>query len=301
MRILHIDTGEEMRGGQHQVLLLLQGLRRAGHDSVLLARPRAPLAAAARTEGFTVHAAGVAELWRRSKDSTLVHAHDARGHTLAAVASRRKFVVSRRVAFPVRRSVTSSWKYRRATRFLAVSEFVAAELHEAGIPQEKIDIVYDGVDFKPVTTAWNPGGPAVALASKDPEKGRDLVELAARLCDIPVRYSENLKEDLKSASMFVYVTRSEGLGSAVLLAMSMGVPVIASRIGGLREVFQDGISGLFVENDAENIACAMRRLQGDAALAENVRRQGTEEIRKRFTREHLVRRTESSYERALAG
>ncbi len=36
--------------------------------------------------------------------------------------------------------------------------------------------------------------------------------------------------------------------------MSMGVPVIASRVGGLAELFTDGSSGLYVENDAEEIA-----------------------------------------------
>ena len=46
MRILHLDSGREMRGGQWQVLRLLEGLRAAGHDVTLLARAGAPLAEA---------------------------------------------------------------------------------------------------------------------------------------------------------------------------------------------------------------------------------------------------------------
>jgi glycosyltransferase involved in cell wall biosynthesis len=300
VRILHIDTGPVMRGGQYQVLLLLSGLREAGHDSVLLAREGGALAAAAAAQGFSVYPAGLRELWRRSKQSALVHAHDARGHTLAAIASRRKFVVSRRVAFPVRRSFLSSWKYRRAVRFLAVSQFVAAELLSAGIRNENIDIVYDGVETIEANNDWNPGAPIVALASHDPQKGRDLVEKAAQLSGTPILYSDNLKEDLRRASMFVYITRSEGLGSAALLAMSMGVPVIASRVGGLTEVFIDGTSGLFVENSAENIARAMQKLLSDPDLAGAIRRQALQRIAQEFTCGHLVRRTVACYQRALA-
>ncbi len=88
---------------------------------------------------FAVYAASAREMWRHSRQVTLIHAHDARAHTLAAVASRCKFVVSRRVAFPISRSIASLWKYRRPARFLAVSHFVAGELEAAGIPKQKID------------------------------------------------------------------------------------------------------------------------------------------------------------------
>jgi len=306
VRILHIDTGDEMRGGQYQVLLLLEGLREASHEAVLLAREGGPLGMAAAARGFGVYPADAKELWRRSRDSAIVHAHDARAHTLSAMAARRKFVVSRRVAFPVRRSVASLWKYQRAARFLAVSRFVAGELQAAGVRAEKIDVVYDGVEPQataPEATgiAWRADWPAVALASTDPEKGRDLVAQAAALSGIPVLFSGNLKEDLRRASMLVYITRSEGLGSATLLAMSMGVPVIASRIGGLAEVFEEGVSGLYVQNTAEDIAAAMRGVWSDPALARGLGEGGKQRIAERFTREHVVQGTIGSYERALAG
>jgi len=38
MRILHVDQGRSMQGGQWQVLYLLRGLRRLGHEVKLLAR-----------------------------------------------------------------------------------------------------------------------------------------------------------------------------------------------------------------------------------------------------------------------
>lgn len=299
MRILHIDTGAEMRGGQRQVLLLLEGLRGAGHDSILLAREESPLQKAAAAAGFPVFGSEAKEVFRRSRQVTLVHAHDARAHTMAAIASRRRFVVSRRVAFPVHRSVASHWKYQRAARFLAVSHCVARELEAAGIRKEKIDVVYDGAPTVTLAKEWSAHNAAVALASTDPEKGRGLVEEAAEMAGIPVVFSNNLANDLRQASMFVYITKSEGLGSAVLLAMSMGVPAIASCIGGLTEVFADDVSGIFVKNDIPEISRAMSRVLNEPGLAQRLIEHGKTRIGECFTKPHLLAGTLASYGKAL--
>jgi hypothetical protein len=303
VRILHIDMGKEMRGGQHQVMLLLNELKAAGHESVLLARVDGALWKAARAENFLVYPATLRMLWRHSGAAAIVHAHDARGHTLAALVSRRRFVVSRRVAFPVKRGPASRWKYARAARFLAVSRFVAGELERAGIDLEIIDVVFDGVRSSVETgerQVWDSKCPAVALASADPRKGRDLVEQAAQRAGIPIVFSADLERDFQCASMFVYITRSEGLGSAALLAMRMGVPVIASRVGGLPEIVEDGESGILVDNDIEQIANAMQRLQADEPLARTFVERGRLRIENVFAGQHLVQRTLESYRRALA-
>lgn len=288
-----------MRGGQRQVMLLMQSLRESGHESWLLARKNAPLWNQARVAGFAVYRATAGEVWRRSQDAALVHAHDARAHTMAAIASRCKFVVSRRVAFAVRQSLTSRWKYRRPSRFLAVSHFVAEQLHSAGISKEKIDVVYDGVEPTACFGEWSADYPAVSPASTDSRKGRDLVEQAAALAGIGTVFSNDLANDLRRASMFVYITRSEGLGSAALLAMSMGIPVIASRLGGLREVFADGASGILVTNDPPEIAAAMRRIRDEPNLARSLLEHGKRRIAECFTKQHLLRRTLASYGRVL--
>ena len=145
LKILHVDTGREMRGGQHQVLLLAKGLHDHGHENIVLARSGSPLFQAASGAGFETESAGWAAIFRNSRRVDLVHVHDARGHTLAAGAARCPIVVSRRVAFPVRQSLPSTWKYRRAARYLAVSRCVAAELSRAGIAAAKIDVIYDAV------------------------------------------------------------------------------------------------------------------------------------------------------------
>ena len=219
---------------------------------------------------------------------------------MAALACRNRFVVSRRVAFPVGRSLLSRWKYRRPARFLAVSKFVARQLESVGVPKQKIDIVYDGVEIQQTAEAWSPAYPAVALASLDPQKGRDLVDEAAQLAGVPVVYSDDLPDALRHASMFVYITRSEGLGSAALLALAMGVPVIGSAVGGLAELLTDGV-GLLVPNDATRVARAMKSLRNDEALAHVLIERGRTRVAEQFTVQHLVQAVLRSYERTLAG
>jgi Glycosyl transferases group 1/Glycosyltransferase Family 4 len=301
VHILHIDTGLEMRGGQHQVLLLLQALRQAGHQCTLLAAKAGELFGAALKAQFPVHAADASQIWRLSSKADMVHAHDARAHTLAAISCRRKFVVSRRVAFRVRRSVASIWKYQRPARFLAVSRFVAHELETVGLRHEKIDVVYDAVSDNVVEAGSSPNAPVVTLASHDREKGRDLVESAAILGGFPVVFSSHLEYDLLHSSAFVYITRSEGLGSAVLLAMAMGVPVIASSVGGLTEVFEDEISGLFVQNEPGEIAQKVQCVRNNPVLVHRLVEGAKKRVAESFTVRHLLDGTLRAYGRAIDG
>lgn len=301
MHILHIDTGNEMRGGQRQVLLLMRGLRDAGHTCELLTRRSSPLWEAAQVCTFAVSAANLFAVEKRSQAADLVHAHDARSHMLAAIASQRPFVVSRRVAFAVKHGPLSRWKYARARRYAAVSEFVAAQLVRAGVPREKIDVVYDGIASTPVSETFHRRNfTAVALATTDPNKGRVLTKRAAKLAQVPVVFSTDLAHDLPGASVFLYITQSEGLGSAALFAMSHGLPVIASNVGGLPEVVGDNECGLLVENDPGMIAAAISRLKDDPALTRRLGQNGRLRVEQRFTQEQMVKGTLACYRRALA-
>jgi len=300
VRILHIDLGRELRGGQHQVLLLLKMLVAAGHACTLLARAQSPLFLESAKLGIPTIAAGWLTLRRLSAQHDIVHAHDAHAHTWAAVTLTKPFVVARRVAFPIGRSPFSKWKYRRASRFLAVSNFVAEKLLAAGVPHSKIDIVFDAADAPEARLSWVPDAKVVALASFDPQKGRDLIERAAEVSRIPITFSNDLPKDLSHASAFVYVSRSEGFGSAALLAMTMGVPLVASHIDGMAEVFEDGISGLAVENHPDSIAAALTRLRANPELADSLIHNAHERARTLFNTTSLLTNTLASYQRTLA-
>jgi hypothetical protein len=299
LQIVHIDTGDEMRGGQHQLLLLMEALRSAGHESILLAKQTSAVLERARELGIRCYPASSRELWKRSGDAHIVHAHDAHAHTMAASASRVPFVVSRRVAFPVKRTALSRLKYGKAARYLAVSKFVAQQLEAAKIPSERIDVVYDAAPPISPGQPWSPEFPAVTLGTKDPEKGRDLIERAAAHSGIETIFSDDLPQVLKRASMFVYITRNEGLGSAALLAMQMGVPVIASAVGGLKEVLVDGVSGLYVNNEVSEIIKAMRKILANTNATRQMIAAAHARIEESFTVEHMLRGTLGSYARVF--
>ncbi len=186
----------------------------------------------------------------------------------------------------------SRWKYGRPRLFLAVSRFVAGELCRGGVDERRIEVVYDGVKL-PEQPAW--GDAVVAPYTLDPEKGLDLAEEAARIAGVELVKSRDLPADLRRARVLLYLTRSEGLGSGILLAMALGVTVVASNTGGIPELIAHGKNGLLVENDPASVAAALRAArESDGSLGSAAR----EAVRARFTEKHMVEATLAAYEKA---
>lgn len=293
MRILHLDSGSEMRGGQWQVLRLIEGLAAAGVESTLLARREAPLFEAARRHQWCVESLSLARTLALARRHALIHAHDAHSHTLALAAPGTPVLVSRRVAFPIR----FRWKYGRARFFIAVSEFVKSVLRDAGVPEEKIAVVYDGVPLMEASR----GTAVLALANaSDSQKGASLAAEASQLAATPLQFTTDLEHDLARAALFVYITHSEGLGSAALLAMSAGVPVIASKVGGLPEIIRHGENGLLVDNSVPDIAAAIRSLIDRPDFAARLAQAARRTVQEKFTADLMVRRTMEVYRQVLA-
>ena len=280
MRTLHVDSGREMRGGQWQALYLIERLT----DALLLARAGSPLFEEAARRKLDVRALTFRALAAAAKQADLVHVHDARSHQLAAIVGGPPLVVSRRVAFPVKRGFFSLWKYARAALYIAVSKYVAARLLEAGIRGRKIRVVHDGV---PIPEPARPqSGRVVALASKPVE-----------ISGISVELTTDLWRELSTASVFVYKSDMEGLGSGVLAAMAAGVPVVASNVGGLPEVVESGKTGFLVSDG--DFTTPVRRLLEDAGLAARMSQAARERVQREFSVERMVEKTVQAYHEVL--
>jgi hypothetical protein len=281
VRTLHVDTGREMRGGQWQALYLIERLE----EATLLAPGSSPLFAEASKRGLDAQVLSIPRLWLLSRRCEVVHAHDARAHTLAVLAAgARPLAVSRRVGFPVKRGFFSSWKYAHAALYLAVSKYVAARLMGAGIRSRKIRVVHDGVPIPKVSQRMP--GRVVALASKP-----------VQIPGVSVDHTSNLWHDLSTASVFVYKSELEGLGSAALAAMAAGVPVVASAVGGLPEVVEDGLTGFLVSDG--DFGAPVRRLLDNPELAVQMGEAGRERVMREFSIEVMVEATMRAYREVL--
>jgi glycosyltransferase involved in cell wall biosynthesis len=296
MKTLHMDSGREMRGGQWQALRLVRGLAARGDRPILMAREDSPLYAMAQQHGLAVRRLSLLALPQQARESDIVHVHDARSHALASLFRRAPLVVSRRVAFPIGTGFFSRRKYAHADRYIAISRHVASVLMAGGVPEPKIDVIHDGV---PLLRRSHGTGAVVTPASNDPLKGVRLVLEAARQLHIQVMPSAELQHDLATASIFIYITKNEGLGSAVLLAMSAGVAVVASRVGGIPEAIEDREDGLLVENDAAAIARAVRELIDNPGFARQLGERARHKIEMQFTEDMMVDRTRDLYRKLL--
>ena len=158
MRILHIDTERGFRGGELQVLLLMEGLKRKGHKNFLVASNGILIEKAKSiTESiFTINPKRVLDIinifkickFIKFSQADILHIHTAHAHLVGGIAGRMKgkpIVVTRRVDFPVK----GRFKYNRfADKIIAISRAVKRVLIEGRVNEDKIAVIPSGIDTK---------------------------------------------------------------------------------------------------------------------------------------------------------
>jgi glycosyltransferase involved in cell wall biosynthesis len=113
-------------------------------------------------------------------------------------------------------------------------------------------------------------------------------------------YLENISEFLAGLDLFIMPSRAEGLGSAVLLAMTAGLAVVASRVGGLPEVVEEGETGWLVPpNSASALAEAIVAAASDRKRLGELGLRARERARQ-FSSDIMIERTEALYRRLLS-
>src|SRR5207248_6581153 len=87
---------------------------------------------------------------------------------------------------------------------------------------------------------------------------------------------------------FVLTSRSEGMPVSVLEAWAAGVPVVASRVGGLPEMIRDGGTGiLYLQDDQAALVRALNRLLSDRGFARRLSDAGKRHVESRYTLRHM--------------
>lgn len=111
---------------------------------------------------------------------------------------------------------------------------------------------------------------------------------------------EDISGLMKIADLFLLPSELESFGLAALEAMSCEVPVIASRVGGLPEVVEDGVSGfLYPVGDVEGMAQGALRILTDEGLRDRMGQAARRRVLDYFDAPRVVPQYETLYEKLL--
>jgi glycosyltransferase involved in cell wall biosynthesis len=253
----------------------------------------------------------------RAVEADLVHAHWLPSGWVAARTG-RPFVLqvwgtdlelARRAPRLARRIL------RRARLVIAASTELAESARRLGA--ETVRVIPSGVDLPPeVGEEAEP--PEVLYAGRlSQEKGILELVTAADGMNLVVAGDGPLRARVRDARGFVphdelqglYAraavvacpSRREGFGVACLEAMAHGRPVVASAVGGLRDLVVDGETGYLVPpRDASGLREALERLLADRDLRRRLGDAGRERARTRFAWPSVTDATLAAYEDALS-
>jgi glycosyltransferase involved in cell wall biosynthesis len=227
---------------------------------------------------------------------------------------------------------------RASMKITAVSQSVAKELKEYGLDIQEITVVGNGVDEKTFVPLRNRNCTekyVLFTGFLKPRKGLfDLIECAEYVCRV---YSDvnfvicgtgpflrKLEQEIRSKGLHKrilllgYVNRNkliqtfqnatvqvlpshyEGLPTVLLEAMSCGVPVVATDVGGNSDVISSGVNGFLVPPKCpEEMAKIVMRLIDDASLRENIGRAARKTIEKYYTWDKIADNILKCYENML--
>jgi len=206
------------------------------------------------------------------------------------------------------------------------SRYLAEVLAEGGVIGPELVVLPNAVPEMPAVARSERCGPFVVSGRLTAGKGTATALKAARLAGVPIVVAgtgtlmEPLAREYPEAKFLGLLGRddvSKLIGSAtaavvpsqlfenasisVLEAMAAGVPVVASRIGGIPEQITDGREGLLVPpGDAEALAAAMLRLWTEPELALAMGARARQTARERFAPQAHVAGLTEIYQNAIA-
>lgn len=334
VRVVHLTTSYPRHEGDFAgrfVADLVHGLRRLGADVSVLA-PGGYRDFGLAYGGGLVHnlrrrpwlapllaLSMILAVRRAARRADLVHAHWLAAGAICVLA-RRPFVLTlhgsgtagrfadlelaRRFPRVVR------WIVRRARAVICVSEALAEAARRCG--GRDVRTIPNGVRL-PVELGDEAEPAEVLFAGRlSPEKGiPELVAATEGLNlvvagDGPLRHlvpdalgfvpHDELERLYARAAVVVLPSHREGLPLCVLEAMAHGRPVVASAVGGIPELVEDGVTGYLVEpGDVAGLRAAIERLLADPALRRRMGRAARERVAERCSWDRVTAATLDAY------
>jgi N-acetyl-alpha-D-glucosaminyl L-malate synthase BshA len=110
----------------------------------------------------------------------------------------------------------------------------------------------------------------------------------------------NVEEYLQASDIGLFTSDSESFCLSILEAMCYECPSVATGVGGIPEVIEDGVTGLLAKaGDSAGLAEAVRKLMEDTDLRKKMGAEGRRAARERFSAEVIVPKYESLYRRVM--
>ncbi len=210
------------------------------------------------------------------------------------------------------------------------SHALARFLADHGFPKQRMHVIPNGVELRRRTPAPLHEPPSVGTAAiLEHRKGIDVLLEAWASLEVPAElhvfgegslrrdleqqarrlggsvhfhgFAGDLREQLLGLDVFVLPTRADNLPVAILEAMAVALPVVATCVGGIPELVVDGETGLLVEpDDPDGLRAALRSLLSDPALCSRLGSAGAHRVEAHFDSGVVASRMVSLYERVLA-
>ncbi|MEO1247471.1 MAG: glycosyltransferase family 4 protein [Pseudomonadota bacterium] len=230
---------------------------------------------------------------------------------LAKLFHRVPYVLTRRVPNPQRPSLPRTLAYSWAGRFTGVSQAVARNVRERH-PDLDVVVIPDAhasldasADVVAALRAEYPGKRLIGHvgALDDAHKGQRTIIAAARRAAVEhpdwqfvlcgdgrdegslkaeaaglgnlsfAGFVNNVGDYLASFSAFVFPSNFEAMGSSLLDAMHFGLPIVASRTGGITEIVEDRVNGLLISpGDSDALLASLDAVLSDPETSERMSR-----------------------------
>jgi glycosyltransferase involved in cell wall biosynthesis len=361
IRVLHIDTERGWRGGQQQVVYLLNAMYENGNSTELICQPNSEIEKHCVSKGLPcqpVKMCGEADFvaglkiahYSKKNNFNILHLHSAHALGIGIWAkifySRLKLIAVRRVDFHIKKNWLSQFKYNTTglDKIVCISDGIKQVLIEDGIPLEKLITIHSGIDLHKFEEAV-PGedfkqqlgitehdiliGTVAAMvdhkdypnllkaarividkhnsvtfcAVGDGDDKNKILKLAEDLSlgnkFIFAGFRDDIGKFLKSFDIFVLTSKLEGMGTSILDAQAVGLPIVACETGGIPDIISHNQNGLLVPPSNEKaLAEAISILIEKPKLRQKLAKKALETV-KRFDIQRTVKKSIKLYQEIL--
>jgi L-malate glycosyltransferase len=366
-KILHLSSAVKWRGGENQVYLLYRELESLGIEQMLM-MPRGQACDTMEKKGVEPTELKFRQPWLlydalrisglcSKKGCNIIHAHDSKAHTTAALAielfgAPAIMVAHRRVDNPLRKNFITRWKYKLDSlrAIICVSDHIKNSMatsieqtdklhtiHSAtGILQESSKPTREIIDLRKFLNIPEGAHLVCNVSALDEHKDPIAFLITARItldkrkdvhfvwigadagmekkCRAYVRengmedrvhftgYIENAARLISQMDVFLFTSRTEGLGTTLLDAMAQNTPVVSTSSGGPEELIDHLQTGWLADVGnpqqlAEGIEFFLSQSEKAGSVAMNARKQ----VEKNFSPAAMCEKTLILYRSIVSG